>query len=329
MIKLIIFGFFLFFIQYICMEPPRPQISNVFQIKAKFIFTENTTSEKGEYFWFVDQPKGRSFERFNFEEDYQKSYIKIERYDLGYCFIINPNITGCSKTKLEGKMKNPFEWVQRAVYKGIITVNKRVLNYWEANIENQTLSIGVERRDANIPYFMSQKKEKTIVNMTIYQFYPTPAIDKFFDVPIQCRNHTKNSYLNKKVGCINRNTIITRAQSWVNQHIPYDQKKTFEGYRQDCSGYVSMAWNGQKPGWTTYTIPKVAYSISKEALLPGDILLCESEHVVLFGGWVNRDKSYMAYEETRPGEGTVKRETPYPYWSNTQFYKTYRYINFF
>lgn len=36
-------------------------------------------------------------------------------------------------------------------------------------------------------------------------------------------------------------------------------------------------------------------------ILLGDILLCESEHVVLFGGWVNLGKSYIAYEETRPG----------------------------
>jgi hypothetical protein len=48
-------------------------------------------------------------------------------------------------------------------------------------------------------------------------------------------------------------------------------------------------------------------------LQPGDVLLCRSEHVVIFGGW-SGPSHYIAYEETRPGEGTVRRVTPYPYW---------------
>jgi hypothetical protein len=48
-------------------------------------------------------------------------------------------------------------------------------------------------------------------------------------------------------------------------------------------------------------------------LKPGDVLLCRTEHVVIFGGWTDAHH-YVAYEETRPGEGTVRRVTPYPYW---------------
>jgi len=120
--------------------------------------------------------------------------------------------------------------------------------------------------------------------------------------------------------------MISRAQVWVDRHIPYSQTTTYEGYREDCSGYVSMAWGTSKPGYTTFTMHEIAHPISKNELSPGDVLLCASEHVVLFGGWANSQHSeYTSYEETRPGEGTVKRVTPYPYWYNTACFKPYRY----
>ena len=79
-----------------------------------------------------------------------------------------------------------------------------------------------------------------------------------------------------------------------------------------------------KPGYSTSTLHNVAHPISRSELQPGDVLLCASEHVVLFGGWVNSNE-YTAYEETRPGEGTVKRTTPYPYWYNTGCFLPYRF----
>lgn len=122
-----------------------------------------------------------------------------------------------------------------------------------------------------------------------------------------------------------RSTMVSRAQTWVDNHVPYDQSKTYDGYRTDCSGFVSMAWELSKPGLTTQTLPSVSTNIGKDSLQPGDALLCESEHVVLFGGWTDSTKThYIAYEETRPGEGTVKRATPYPYWSSTSCFHPVR-----
>jgi hypothetical protein len=42
--------------------------------------------------------------------------------------------------------------------------------------------------------------------------------------------------------CTARSTMISRAQDWADKHIPYNQGGTYDGYRTDCSGYVSMAW---------------------------------------------------------------------------------------
>ena len=37
--------------------------------------------------------------------------------------------------------------------------------------------------------------------------------------------------------------MISRGQSWVDKKVPYDASgKTYDGYRMDCSGFVSMAW---------------------------------------------------------------------------------------
>ena len=55
-------------------------------------------------------------------------------------------------------------------------------------------------------------------------------------------------------GKITRDEIISRAQDWVNRKIPYSQTSTTDGYRQDCSGYVSMAWKSSQPGHTTYNM---------------------------------------------------------------------------
>ena len=45
-----------------------------------------------------------------------------------------------------------------------------------------------------------------------------------------------------------------------------------DGYRQDCSGYVSMAWKLPGNEWTG-SLAQYAEKITKAELQPGDILL--------------------------------------------------------
>lgn len=87
---------------------------------------------------------------------------------------------------------------------------------------------------------------------------------------------------------------MIRAQRWVDLHVPYSQQGSFEGWRTDCSGYVSMAWNldWTKPGLTTYTMHTVAHNISQGELINGDALNCDSRHIVLFGGWTDSTKTH-------------------------------------
>nr|WP_246042698.1 peptidoglycan-binding protein [Streptomyces globosus] len=130
---------------------------------------------------------------------------------------------------------------------------------------------------------------------------------------------------------IDRATIINRAKLWLDAKVPYSMSSYWtDGYRQDCSGYVSMAWNLGSNEWTG-SLDKFATRITKDELLPGDMLLFHNpadptngSHVVLFGGWVDETRThYTAYEQTRPA--TRRAATPYGYWNNAAKYVPYRF----
>ncbi|WP_328496129.1 peptidoglycan-binding protein [Streptomyces sp. NBC_00414] len=128
-----------------------------------------------------------------------------------------------------------------------------------------------------------------------------------------------------------RAEIINRAKEWVVAQVPYNMGAYWsDGYRQDCSGFVSMAWNLGGNEWTG-SLDKYGVRIARDDLQPGDMLLFHNpsdpekgSHVVIFGGWTDYTRShYIAYELTRPHARRVV--TPYAYWSNSDRYLAYRY----
>ncbi|KAF3465595.1 peptidoglycan-binding protein [Streptomyces sp. Tu 3180] len=128
-----------------------------------------------------------------------------------------------------------------------------------------------------------------------------------------------------------REAIVERARKWVAERVPYSTSAYWsDGYRQDCSGYVSMAWGLPGNEWTG-SLVKYAEKITKDELRPGDALLFHNQadpfgesHVVLFGGWANAGRTaYVAYEQTRPR--TRRTTTPYAYWHHSARYVPYRY----
>lgn len=128
-----------------------------------------------------------------------------------------------------------------------------------------------------------------------------------------------------------RAEIINRAKLWVTAQVPYSMEKYWsDGYRQDCSGYISMAWNLRSNEWTG-SLDRFAERIDRTELQPGDILLFHNpanptrgSHVTIFGGWTDyTHTSYIAYEQTKPR--TRKQATPMAYWENSGRYVAYRY----
>ncbi|MFE9371983.1 peptidoglycan-binding protein [Streptomyces sp. NPDC006711] len=128
-----------------------------------------------------------------------------------------------------------------------------------------------------------------------------------------------------------RAEIIDRAKVWVAAAVPYDMEAYWtDGYRQDCSGYVSMAWDLGTNEWTG-SLAKFGVRVTRDELQPGDILLfhnpadpTKGSHVVIFGGWTDQTHTYYtAYEQTPPN--TRSQTTPYAYWKNSSRYVPYRY----
>ncbi|MFP3988242.1 peptidoglycan-binding protein [Streptomyces sp. E11-3] len=136
---------------------------------------------------------------------------------------------------------------------------------------------------------------------------------------------------------ISRKEVLRRAKTWLTAYngrqVPYSQGSNFRGYRQDCSGYVSMTLGLGKPGTNTVGLATHGYTnrISLKSLKPGDLLIDYdgnnyTRHVVIFEKWANSSRSsYWAYEQ-RGGHGTDHRKVTYGLKSGTE-YKPYRPVN--
>jgi hypothetical protein len=133
------------------------------------------------------------------------------------------------------------------------------------------------------------------------------------------------------IGEITRAEIMSRAKKWIDAKVPYSMSTYWsDGYRQDCSGYVSMAWNLTTNEWTG-SLASFATKITRAELQPGDILLFHNpdnpttgSHVTIFGGWTDSSRTYYtAYEQTKPN--ARMQATPMAYWSNSDKYLPYRY----
>lgn len=118
-----------------------------------------------------------------------------------------------------------------------------------------------------------------------------------------------------KVGCTARSTMISRGQNWVDKGVPYN--KTYDQYRSDCSGFVSMCWGLPTPGHTTDSLGSVSRDIGKNDLQSGDALLNAGLHVTMFVNWADGSKSSYVMMEESSGDGkAVKKVSPYPFYDH-------------
>ncbi|WP_445270772.1 hypothetical protein [Streptomyces sp. DSM 41634] len=114
-------------------------------------------------------------------------------------------------------------------------------------------------------------------------------------------------------GPVTREQVIARAKDWVKEAVPYSMERWWKDdatggfYRQDCSGFVSMAWQ-LKESHTTQTLPSVANRLAGfDQLEAGDALDYPDAHAVLFGGWTDKAKGdFVYYSESRPGRPARK-----------------------
>ncbi len=142
-----------------------------------------------------------------------------------------------------------------------------------------------------------------------------------------------------------RSVALARARTWLTAWhggpVPYSQTRYLNGWRTDCSGYVSMAWNlrdghGRPLNYNTDSMLRggaglpgpVVHPISWKDLRPADAIgflgagsAGDAGHVMLFEKWANAaHTAYWVYEQAGDG-GTHHRTHPVGY----NHYKPYRY----
>jgi hypothetical protein len=137
---------------------------------------------------------------------------------------------------------------------------------------------------------------------------------------------------------IKRDEVMRRAATiWPMGHVKYSQGALRNGWRTDCSGFVSMCLNLAGVGWggaNTVTLVTGGYvrEIARNDLRPGDLVghcgpgtAGDDGHVVLFDQWRDDNHSrYLAYEMT--GEfGPKHRVIHYPYDGVAGGWKAYQY----
>lgn len=106
-------------------------------------------------------------------------------------------------------------------------------------------------------------------------------------------------------GVIARQEVAGRAENWISRKIRYDWDQKTDGYRRDCSGYVSRSLGiptNSNGGPNTVSLRNYVNPISRSQLKLGDIIgkigagtEGANGHVLLFKRWVN-SSTYEAYE---------------------------------
>ncbi|MGW5348577.1 hypothetical protein [Streptomyces sp. NPDC004050] len=138
---------------------------------------------------------------------------------------------------------------------------------------------------------------------------------------------------------LTRAEVLARAKTWLTadngRPVPYSQTKRWkDGYRQDCSGYVSMALGLPKPGPNTVSLKDDGFTrrIAMKDLVPGDLVLkadsksADRRHVVIFDGWADSAHTVYASYEQAGGAGTRWKRHSYGV-NGRDGYHAYRPVN--
>lgn len=130
-----------------------------------------------------------------------------------------------------------------------------------------------------------------------------------------------------------RTDVMHRAQTvWPPGSVPYSQSAIHQpdGYRADCSGYVSMCWHTGPAGGNTVTmVGPVMHEIAPVDLAPGDAIgKCgpgtegDFGHIQLFEAWAGGGALWI-WEQAGGTRGPVRRKLSAIPWG----YKPWRFNN--
>mmetsp|Transcript_10664 Transcript_10664/g.19561 ORF Transcript_10664/g.19561 Transcript_10664/m.19561 type:complete len:254 (+) Transcript_10664:80-841(+) len=156
--------------------------------------------------------------------------------------------------------------------------------------------------------------------------------------------------------CPRRQSVLKRSKIWLDDNVTYEFKHFHEGYRTQCSGFVSWAWGIPNPDPhdtpRCYNLEKrgLAKVIGKDDMRPGDAMVCNVRkyplkgadkpnrkrgeqaggHCLIFEQWVNEAKtSYIGWELCSDAtcKGMTRRIIPYPYYYKKSCWEPMRHLN--
>ncbi|MBW4717149.1 hypothetical protein [Saccharothrix obliqua] len=131
---------------------------------------------------------------------------------------------------------------------------------------------------------------------------------------------------------ISRAAVRERARSWIDERVPYSQQQHHTNqhgtYRQDCSGYVSMAW-GMDASYTTDTLRPFMDAVDRSDLRTGDALWRhdnEVQHIALFVGWSDAARTQPVVWEERGQAHVTEQRVWSREWADTFLPRRYKNI---
>ncbi|MFH1523625.1 MAG: hypothetical protein ABIF04_01555 [Chloroflexota bacterium] len=147
-------------------------------------------------------------------------------------------------------------------------------------------------------------------------YYVTPEYPYYFGQNVRVQiptSQSNNDWVSVNVPTpTTRQWMVWRAATWVTDSVPYNNQKYHDGYRQDCSGYVSFAWSlptsYSGDNWRSF-----AYQINFDNLQPGDVLDNPQKgdlgHMILFVGWVDKSVGSFTGSEENGWYGYTRKST--------------------
>lgn len=98
-----------------------------------------------------------------------------------------------------------------------------------------------------------------------------------------------------------RGEIISRGFTWLDDGVRFNMQGTYQSYRTDCSGFVSMAWDLGAPGLNTRGFGGKNSDTTRfndyDQLVPADALVRPGHHSFIFLGWNDKDRKGMCVLE--------------------------------
>jgi uncharacterized protein YraI len=156
--------------------------------------------------------------------------------------------------------------------------------------------------------------DKTSDGCYVSDYYVKTGSDSMVEPECEASDPGDGSEYN---GPISRQEILSRADFWVSQGIPYSMERTEpdptgRAYRTDCSGFVSMTLHAMSPGYNTVSLPEIATAITYDEIQAGDFVGTlgagtggAAGHVVLFASWTDDTKTAYNTLECKGGDGCV------------------------